>query len=238
MLREPLYGLHSTAWLPRACCVSWPTGGFVVCEFTLADVWDAIEIRGMLEGTAMARLAAERLKSESDLSALRDLYWQQLEKIIPLDAAGFLTSLDLNEAFHAEIWRLADSPMLMRAIEQVVKLPFAAPSALVFGQAGVGVSGPPVVDCSGTPTGAIIEAIANGEGHSRREVLARGALPAARAESGSYAGRLGSAEMAAFPGGSPTSLKTPRLHELTCQARKTRTCGIAVITIDNPPGTR
>src|SRR5712691_5743186 len=36
------------------------TGGFTVREFTLAEVRDAIEVRGVLEGTA-ARLAAERL---------------------------------------------------------------------------------------------------------------------------------------------------------------------------------
>src|SRR5579862_6670887 len=36
-----------------------PGGGFVVREFTLTDVWDAIEMRGVLEGTA-ARLGAER----------------------------------------------------------------------------------------------------------------------------------------------------------------------------------
>src|SRR5215472_10924352 len=35
-----------------------PSGRFLVREFTLADVWDAIELRGVLEGTA-ARLAAE-----------------------------------------------------------------------------------------------------------------------------------------------------------------------------------
>src|SRR5947209_11607991 len=37
-----------------------PTGGFTVREFTLGEVQDTIELRGVLEGTA-ARLAAERL---------------------------------------------------------------------------------------------------------------------------------------------------------------------------------
>src|SRR4026209_306595 len=36
-----------------------PGGGFVVREFTRTDIDDAIELRGVLEGTA-ARLAAER----------------------------------------------------------------------------------------------------------------------------------------------------------------------------------
>ena len=36
------------------------SGGYVVREFTVSAVWDAIEVRGVLEGTA-ARPAAERL---------------------------------------------------------------------------------------------------------------------------------------------------------------------------------
>src|SRR5690348_7071066 len=32
-----------------------PSGGFVVREFTVTDIWDAIELRGVLEGTG-ARL--------------------------------------------------------------------------------------------------------------------------------------------------------------------------------------
>src|SRR5437867_11070348 len=39
---------------------SVPSGGFAVREFTIADALDAIEVRGVLEGSA-ARLAAARL---------------------------------------------------------------------------------------------------------------------------------------------------------------------------------
>src|SRR5919112_647408 len=45
------------------------TGGFTVREFTIADVLDAIELRGVLEGTA-ARLASERLINDSELEPL------------------------------------------------------------------------------------------------------------------------------------------------------------------------
>jgi GntR family transcriptional regulator of vanillate catabolism len=48
-----------------------PGGGFVVREFTRTDIDDAIELRGVLEGTA-ARLAAERLESEDELDPLRE----------------------------------------------------------------------------------------------------------------------------------------------------------------------
>ena len=47
-----------------------PTGGFVVRAFTIEDVWDAIETRGVLEGAA-ARLAAERLEHDSELDLAR-----------------------------------------------------------------------------------------------------------------------------------------------------------------------
>ena len=49
-----------------------PGGGFVVREFTRTDIDDAIELRGVLEGTA-ARLAAERLESDDELELLREL---------------------------------------------------------------------------------------------------------------------------------------------------------------------
>src|SRR6185436_3496302 len=46
------------------------SGGFVAREFTLEDVWDAIEIRGVLEGSA-ARFAAERLIDSSEVERLQ-----------------------------------------------------------------------------------------------------------------------------------------------------------------------
>ena len=47
-----------------------PTGGFVAAEFSVQDIDDGIEIRGMLEGTA-ARLAAERLERLEHLAETR-----------------------------------------------------------------------------------------------------------------------------------------------------------------------
>src|SRR6185312_5097619 len=47
-----------------------PTGGFVATEFSVQDIHDGIEIRGMLEGTA-ARLAAERLARPEELTEAR-----------------------------------------------------------------------------------------------------------------------------------------------------------------------
>src|SRR5687768_8105067 len=46
-----------------------PSGGFTVRGFTPSEALDAIEIRGVLEGTA-ARLAVERLVDASELQPL------------------------------------------------------------------------------------------------------------------------------------------------------------------------
>jgi len=110
-----------------------PSGGFMVGEFTRADMWDAIEVRGVLEGTA-ARLAAERLTDESELGALRGLQVQMEEIQLPAHGSidTFARYIDLNETFHSGIVDLAKSPMLRRALEKVMSLPFAAPSALVY----------------------------------------------------------------------------------------------------------
>jgi GntR family transcriptional regulator, vanillate catabolism transcriptional regulator len=108
-----------------------PGGGFRTCEFTLADMADAIEIRGVLEGTA-ARLAAERLTSTSELDSLRLAHFA-LEHLRAEDPETLVQYLDGNMRFHAELWRLAKSHMLKRALEAVGSLPFAEPGALVFG---------------------------------------------------------------------------------------------------------
>src|SRR6478672_7717096 len=106
------------------------TTGFRVRAFARRDIWDAIEIRGVLEGTA-ARFAAERLESADELSALK-LHCRQTEELLPMTRDRFVRYIEINEAFHAGLWRLAKSPMLRASIERIVALPFAAPGALVF----------------------------------------------------------------------------------------------------------
>src|SRR6202035_2629385 len=83
----------------------WPSGGFVVCEFTVADIWDAIEMRGVLEGTA-ARLAAERLTATGNLQRIRG-YPNQMDSLVQSvvhnTIESFAVYLNLNEAFHSEL---------------------------------------------------------------------------------------------------------------------------------------
>lgn len=105
-------------------------GGFVVRGFAISDVYDAIELRGILEGAA-ARLAAERLIDSSELEPLRG-YCVEMDRLERLTFESFHSYMDLNEAFHNAILELARSPILRRSLEQANSLPFAAPSAMVF----------------------------------------------------------------------------------------------------------
>ncbi len=110
---------------------SLPGGGFVVREFTRTDIDDAIELRGVLEGTA-ARFAAERLESEDELEPLRELC-RELDVVVRSPSMeSFMDYLQLNEEFHIAFRALAKSPQLDRALEHVLALPFAPPSALVM----------------------------------------------------------------------------------------------------------
>jgi GntR family transcriptional regulator of vanillate catabolism len=156
-----------------------PTGGFVVRAFTLEDIWDAIETRGVLEGAA-ARLAAERLEHDSELAQLRE-YRDEMDAMIRFigapdkfaepDIDSYARYLDLNEAFHSEIVTLAKSSMLRRALQQVTSVPFASPSALVYVRSKL-PHAPQIYAVSHEHHRAIVEAIGHRQG-ARAEAVAR-----------------------------------------------------------------
>ena len=135
-----------------------PTGGFVASEFTVEDIRDAIEIRGVLEGAA-ARLAAERPKKSEDVSALGDCIaaLDALVRETPTDIEFFARYIDLNGQFHAHVLDMAKSAMLSRSMEHVLTLPFASPERVLphrDGDAGRpgddrAVAGPPPRDRAG-----------------------------------------------------------------------------------------
>ena len=109
-----------------------PTRGFVVQRFSMADIYEAIELRGLLEGMA-GRLAAERWEDLADATSLQVLN-QELAQLIrrrKLTLECLEQYIDLNARFHATILRLAQCRMLQRAMEHVCSLPFASPSAFV-----------------------------------------------------------------------------------------------------------
>jgi GntR family transcriptional regulator of vanillate catabolism len=148
-----------------------PSGGFVVRQFTVSDIWDAIELRGVLEGTG-ARLAAERFTDPSELDSLRK-YRDEMEALHKSDGGmdSFPHYLELNEAFHSAIVDLARSPMLRRTLDRVLTLPFAGPSALVVpGQRSP--RDPDLMPISLEHHRAIVDAIEHRQG-ARAESLAR-----------------------------------------------------------------
>ena len=111
-----------------------PSGGFAVKSFTEREVFEAIEIRGTLEGLG-ARLAAERGVSPSALGEGVKILDAIDEVVRPetldVDLSAYV---ELNAAFHALLTELSGSGALARQIERASALPFASPSALVLVQ--------------------------------------------------------------------------------------------------------
>jgi GntR family transcriptional regulator, vanillate catabolism transcriptional regulator len=113
------------------------TGGYVARAFTRADAEDAIELRGVLEGTA-ARMAAERGVDPDTLADLRARA-HQMEDVIHggRDLDSFVTYSAMNEEFHAAFIAAARSPVVSLAHDRAISLPFASPSATVGVQAQI-----------------------------------------------------------------------------------------------------
>lgn len=123
-LRSALMQLEQEGLLQRR------TGpGYNVSRFTLDDVIDAIELRGVLEGVA-ARRAAERGVTPAladKLDSILDDIDQALSGEVDLDAysAG-------NKAFHDLLAVLCRSRMIDTELQRVTRLPFASPVAFLY----------------------------------------------------------------------------------------------------------
>lgn len=114
-----------------------PSGGYAARAFTREEIVDAIELRGVLEGTA-ARLAAERGVPPARLREMSELL-RGLDAALGADPASmdFDRYVELNAAFHEALTGLAGSETIRREIERVTALPFASPSAFLDKQADV-----------------------------------------------------------------------------------------------------
>ena len=145
------------------------SGGFTVRGYTPSEALDAIEIRGVLEGTA-ARLASERLVDSAEVDTVRRL-GHEIDRLEHLTLDSFANYMDLNEAFHSAIVDLAKSAILKRAFQQAVSLPFASPSAMVFPTSGLAYADEALAIAKEHHRG-IVEAIATRQG-ARAESLAR-----------------------------------------------------------------
>jgi GntR family transcriptional regulator of vanillate catabolism len=150
-----------------------PTGttGYRVRAFSIEDVLDAIELRGVLEGTA-ARFAAERGANPDTLELMRSMLCE-IDSAVSGGAADmdFDIYIQCNAAFHESLASLAGSTTIQRELERVTQQPFASPSAFLRAQEGFAEFGETLIDGQ-KQHHAIFEAIAASEG-SRAEALAR-----------------------------------------------------------------
>lgn len=108
-----------------------PSGGYAVRIFSQADVVDAIELRGVMEGTA-ARLAAERGAAPEKLAELEELL-SDLDMIIGVSPqkVDFAAYVEKNATFHQILADLPESSVIRREIDRIVRLPFAGHSAFL-----------------------------------------------------------------------------------------------------------
>lgn len=114
-----------------------PTG-YMVRSFTETDIYDAIEVRGMVESLA-ARMAAERGVTRPMLDQMKDCL-AHIDTALgkaTLDLDSLSTYSEFNAQFHTLMVEAAGSDVVQRAVARVASLPFASPNAFVLAQAKI-----------------------------------------------------------------------------------------------------
>jgi GntR family transcriptional regulator, vanillate catabolism transcriptional regulator len=147
-----------------------PRGGYAVRKFTESDIADAVELRGVLEGTA-ARMAAERGASPELIGELITCNEAMEPMVHRADWESFEAYVGINERFHELFLAAAQSPMLERALAGVVSLPFASASAFVLAEAELPESRE-ILIVAHYQHRALVDAITRRQG-SRAESIAR-----------------------------------------------------------------
>lgn len=149
-----------------------PSGGFAVKAFSERDVYDAIELRGTLEGFA-ARIAAERGVRSALIKEMKEalLRIDGIAALPTLSIDHFSEYVGLNGHFHALLVEAADSPVLKRQIERTLNLPFASPSGFVMVQAKLPEAGK-ILTIAQDHHHCVLRAIEDREG-ARAEALMR-----------------------------------------------------------------
>lgn len=107
--------------------------GYQVRVFSEADVSDAIELRGTLEGLA-ARLAAER-GADATLMARAMRCLDAIDRVLltgDWSDEAFSRYVVLNSEFHDTLMEMSGSAVMQRELERVKRLPFASPSGFVM----------------------------------------------------------------------------------------------------------
>jgi GntR family transcriptional regulator of vanillate catabolism len=174
------------------------TRGYVVREFTAADIIDAIDLRAVLEGL-MVRRVAEAGASKALLRELR-VCLADGDAILGkrhVDESDEGAYADMNERFHRALLKEADSALLAEALERNNRIPFAAPQALAFDKDNLDQmydmlkyahrQHHDIVDCLERGQGARAEALMREHANTPKQSINLAALPVA---SGNTAGRL------------------------------------------------
>jgi GntR family transcriptional regulator, vanillate catabolism transcriptional regulator len=109
------------------------TRGYTVRGFSTADIIDALDLRGALEGLAAKRVA-EAGASRALVSALREVLADG-DRILSkghIEESDEALYADMNGRLHGLIVEEARSPIIGQALERISHVPFAAPQALAF----------------------------------------------------------------------------------------------------------
>jgi len=162
--------------LPRLAAEGFlqPVGkrGFVIADFGEREIFDALEMRSVLEGWAARNLAEQGIDPEL-LAELEDCLAQG-------DALFEKRHLDLddeqqyglmNERFHRLVIEGCRSSLLSAFIDRLNNVPFVTPSVIVFDQVGLRAAFDMLHRAHGFHH-AIVDAIKKGDG-ARAEFLFR-----------------------------------------------------------------
>lgn len=165
-IRLALARLHEEGFLEAS-----PSQGLVVRSFSERDVYDAVDLRGMLEGMA-ARLAVERGIKPALLGRMRKCLEKLDGAVAALESVPDVTRyVQLNDEFHVMIRDASDSVMVQEALARLIRIPFAAPNAFTMAGAEPAQLVPLLV-LAQAQHHDIVEAMAHREG-TRAEALVR-----------------------------------------------------------------
>lgn len=145
--------------------------GYIVSSFTRQDVFDAIVIRGTLEGMA-ARLAAEKGPPAHMLAAMHEC----LRAVdIALEEADISVRQSeyarLNDELHELICEAAQSPMMTRALQRLAAIPFSLNNSFTDVPPSAEQKVAAILRSANEQHYGLVEAIERGEG-TRAEALA------------------------------------------------------------------
>lgn len=110
-----------------------PTRGFRVRQFSVDEIANAVDVRGVLEGMA-ARQAAERGITPETREALQACVEEGRLLLAQAQAAGHVIDaarwVPMNARFHGALAHAADNSTLLSALAHVSKTPMAGAGAL------------------------------------------------------------------------------------------------------------